>query len=190
MSQNPSNVFNAVRRSKQSNNRKINKLCVNDRVYTGDNVPDGFYDSLLDLKTVDYRNIQDSISFERYSSDYSNILKICELGTDIPKITLQVSTDILKSIRPNVNDIYSITALHFLNAGDIGVNHFFLLLEALLEDINNIKIEEVNTVHAAILFKGHSKDKTSSRSYRTISTCPLVAKALDIYIRDLNIDTC
>ena len=29
----------------------------------------------------------------------------------------------------------------------------------------------------------------SARSYRTISTCPLVAKALDIYLRDLNIDT-
>jgi hypothetical protein len=50
-------------------------------------------------------------------------------------------------------------------------------------------VEEVNTVHAVILFKGHSKDKTSARSYGTITTCPLVAKALDIYLRDLNIAT-
>ena len=33
------------------------------------------------------------------------------------------------------------------------------------------------------------KDKTSDRSYRTISTCPVVAKALDLYIRDLNINS-
>ena len=29
------------------------------------------------------------------------------------------------------------------------------------------------------------KDKNSDRSYRTISTCPLIAKSLDLYIRDL-----
>ena len=37
-----------------------------------------------------------------------------------------------------------------------------------------------------ILYKGHHKDKHSHRSYRTISTCPLLAKALDLYIRDLS----
>ena len=43
-------------------------------------------------------------------------------------------------------------------------------------------------MHAAILFKGHSKDKTLANSYRTISTFPLVAEALDSYIHELNID--
>ena len=33
-----------------------------------------------------------------------------------------------------------------------------------------------------VLYKGHNKDKESDRSYRTISTCPLLAKCLDIYI--------
>ena len=33
-----------------------------------------------------------------------------------------------------------------------------------------------------ILYKGHGKDKESDRSYRTISTCPLLAKCLDMYI--------
>ena len=32
------------------------------------------------------------------------------------------------------------------------------------------------------MFKGHGKDKESDRSYHTISTCPLLAKALDTYI--------
>ena len=36
---------------------------------------------------------------------------------------------------------------------------------------------------------GHSKDKGCARSYRSISTCPLTAKALDMYVQDLNIDS-
>ena len=31
-------------------------------------------------------------------------------------------------------------------------------------------------------FKGHGKGKTSDRSYRTISSCPFIAKAADKYI--------
>ena len=40
---------------------------------------------------------------------------------------------------------------------------------------------------AIVLFKGHNKDKTSDRSYRTISTCPVVAKGLDTYVRGLHL---
>ena len=94
----------------------------------------------------------------------------------------------MERIRPDVNDYNSVKVNHFLNAGQAGHAHFHLLLNSLIEDINNITLEEINTVHAAILFKGHSKDRGSARSYRTISTCPLVAKALDIFVRDLNID--
>ena len=83
-------------------------------------------------------------------------------------------------MKPNVMDLYSITAAHYTNAGDSGVKHFYLLLSALIEDISNITITEINAVFATVLFKGHDKDKNSDRSYRTISICPLVAKALDM----------
>ena len=36
-----------------------------------------------------------------------------------------------------------------------------------------------------ILFKGHNKDRESDRSYRTISTCPFLSKALDKYVGGL-----
>ena len=42
-----------------------------------------------------------------------------------------------------------------------------------------------NTVSACVLHKGHNKDKESDRSYRTISVCPIVAKALDMYAGSL-----
>ena len=36
-----------------------------------------------------------------------------------------------------------------------------------------------------VLYKGHGKPKDSDRSYRTISTCPLLSKSLDKYIGSL-----
>ena len=33
-------------------------------------------------------------------------------------------------------------------------------------------------------YKGHNKEKTSNRAYRTISTCPFISKSLDLYLRD------
>ena len=68
---------------------------------------------------------------------------------------------------------------------EAGFEHFFFLLSALIKNINLASLEELNTVWACILYKGHEKSKTSDRSYRTISTCPLLAKALDTYVGQL-----
>ena len=57
-------------------------------------------------------------------------------------------------MKPNVNDLYSITANHFINAGEPGIKHFHLLLAALIADISNLTITELNPVFANILFKG------------------------------------
>ena len=46
-------------------------------------------------------------------------------------------------------------------------------------------IDELNTVSACILHKGHGKDRNSSESYRTISSCPFLSKILDTYIGDV-----
>ena len=54
-----------------------------------------------------------------------------------------------------------------------------------VDNVNNASIEELNTAHGLILYKGHNKEKTSDRAYRTISSCPFIAKALDLYLRDL-----
>ena len=89
---------------------------------------------------------------------------------------------------PDVTDFFGLTPNHYNYAGPAGWDHFYRLLNALINDISNITIFEVNAVHACIFFKGHGKDKSSSRSYRTISTCPVVAKALDLFIRDLCLD--
>ena len=91
------------------------------------------------------------------------------------------------NMKKDVSDFYSITAMHYLNAGTSGHDHFHFLLNAVIDNVNLGGLSELNTIFACVLYKGHLKEKTSARSYRTISTCPLVAKALDIYIRELSL---
>ena len=55
-------------------------------------------------------------------------------------------------------------AMPLFYAGPIGWRHFALLLNALLSEICNTTIEEVNTAYACVLFKGHGKDKTLAKS--------------------------
>ena len=59
---------------------------------------------------------------------------------------MEVSTDILEKIRPAVYDFYSVTARHFLNAGEAGIKQFHLLRKALIGDINNISVDEVKSM--------------------------------------------
>ena len=68
------------------------------------------------------------------------------------------------------------------------MEHFHFLLNIIIAEINLSSLEELNTIWACILHKGHGKDKESDRSYRTISTCPLLAKALDSYVGSLYSD--
>ena len=88
-------------------------------------------------------------------------------------------------MKSHVIDIYSITAKHYSNAGDKGIEHFKELLNCVISDVNNATLEELNIALGIILYKGHRKDKNIDRSYRNISTCPFTAKAVDLYLRDL-----
>jgi hypothetical protein len=187
-SKDPSPIFKGIRSSKRTTAAKISKLTVGDKMYLGDNVKDGFFDSISQLKSRDSESLSASPTFSNFSALFSNILEVCKHGPLIPPISESESFRLIQRMKQTVNDVFGITVNHYAYAGPSGWKHFNLLLNILLSDINNTTIEEVNTVHACILFKGHKKDKTSDRSYRTISSCPIVAKALDLYIRDLHID--
>ena len=167
LSKDPSSLYRAIRRSKNTNSCKIQRLTVRDRVYLGDRVADGFFDSLSKLKTVDSESLERSPTYCDFSEYYEHIVEICAHGEKIPQITEAKSEEILKSIKAGVSDLYSITASHYTNAGELGIRHFHLLLTALIDDISKMDITEVNAVYANVLFKGHNKDKNSDRSYRT-----------------------
>ena len=174
-----------IRKRKMLSCEKIRELKFNGKTYVAQEVPNGFHDSIKSLKTKDQNNLDQSPSFQNCLSDYNNIIQICKNSLPIRPITLSESTDILKRMKPSVVDIYSITPYHYLYAGPSGLKFFNVLLNHLLEDVSSVEIREVNLAYACLLFKGHGKDRTAAKSYRTISTCPVVAKALDIYIRDL-----
>ena len=93
----------------------------------------------------------------------------------------------LRSLKKNVNDFFSITPLHFLHAGIDGIEHFKLLMNAVINNINYAGISELNSIYACVLYKGNGKNKIKAKSYRTISTCPLIAKALDSHVRNLSV---
>ena len=185
LSKDPSAAHRAIKSAKNVTATEIQNLKVNDKVYTGVDVPDGFYDSLSSLKAPDMSPLYSSPHFQETLLDFENVLKIAREGSRIPAISPKQSTELVLSLKANVNDFYSITALHFINAGFEGLEHFHFLLNIIIDEINLSSLEELNTIWACILYKGHRKDKESDRSYRTISTCPLLAKALDSYVGSL-----
>ena len=89
-------------------------------------------------------------------------------------------------MKKSVTDYYSITPSHYLNAGDAGLDHFNHLLNCIIADVNNASVEELNACYALLLHKQHGKSRNLDKAYRTISTCPLLSKALDLYIRQLH----
>jgi hypothetical protein len=184
-SRDPTSIFKSLRALKSSSSSKIKKLTVANKVYEGINVPDGFYDSLKSLKCPDMTSIHTSSSYQRFGLDYNMIIDICHAGIRIPPVSGIRATEILYKLKADVNDLYSITARHYLNAGMEGTKHFLFLMNHIISDVNLSSLDILNSVWAIILFKGHGKDRESDRSYRFISTCPLLSKALDIYVGGL-----
>ena len=83
-------------------------------------------------------------------------------------------------MKPLVIDLNRFTTFHFLQAGIAGLVHF-KLLHAFMIEINSTTIQDLTNTFALLLYKGHKKDSTLDSSYCTISTCPLIAKGLDLY---------
>ena len=121
------------------------------------------------LKQCNYEDLYAEQELADKFLDYDTIIELCQTHQCIPEIDIDKSTKLLKKIKKSVKDHYSITSQHYINAGQEGLLHFNLLLNGIITDLNNACLEELNTAHGLILYKGHRKDKNSDRSYRTIS---------------------
>ena len=162
----PKATYASIRRSKKAEHRKLNILKVGNDVYEGDEIPHGFYHSILHLKTKDIERLDHSTHYNDFLGDYDNIIKLCRDSPNMPTISESKALSLLHRLKPDVADFYSVTPKHYLFAGPLGIKHFTLLLNTLLENISNISITEVNRAYAVVLFKGHGKDRSSSSSYR------------------------
>ena len=185
LSKQPRDIFKAFKRNKTDDSSKLKALKVGNRTYTEQNISDGFFDSISQLKTL---QAVTASSFDRFSEDHRHITEICKSGRKIPKLSLSKAEELLRKIRPGVSDFFSITAAHYINGGVLTIKHFQFLINTIIDAIELAATDELNKIHAIILHKGHKKDKTLASSYRTISSCPFLAKALDIYLGDLSKD--
>ena len=165
------------------------KLKVGSLIYSGDRVHDGFFTSISQPKCKNKVSTQLMTHLSDTYEDYANIIELSKTGAAMDPISQVDVLNMLNRMKSDVLDSFNITPNHYRYAGPANWEHFRLLVNALIAIVENIDIIEVNRAHAVVLFKGHGKDKTCSRSYRTISSCPVVAKALDILIRDKNIAT-
>ena len=181
LTSNPSSLFRRIKSNKRDT-ISVNKLTVGNETFTGDDVGKGFFKSISNLKTRDHVQLQKCKTFKDFISDHSHILEICQQGQEIPLLDFSQAQELLMSIKPSVIDLFNVSALHYLHGGDPAIRHFQLLINAVLSDVQNYVLSEINTVHAIVLHKGHGKAKTFDRSYRTISSCPFIAKCADKYI--------
>ena len=187
-SKNPSEAYKHLKTARASFSKKISEIKVGDKVYSDKDVATGFYHNIENLKTNLDPATENCSKCIGFKFDYKLITEICKAGEKIPPLSLIEAEKLLHSLKPSVCDHWSISANHYINGGPIALKHFQLLMNLAFDDIENTTIDEVNTAHACILFKGHKKDKSLASSYRTISSCPFIAKACDTYIRNLSVD--
>ena len=174
-------LYSSVRKSKSSNSN-IQKLQVGNLTYSGDFVADGFYYALDELKNPDYSK---NISHQDSSYLYLQLLEIAKLGPPIPPPSVADSEKILKGLKPDVSDLYSISPKHYLSAGPEGILHFNSLLNAFTTNIALTSLPVLNCARSVVIHKGHGWPKTSHRSYRCISSCPMLSKGLDEWVGSL-----
>ena len=116
---------------------------------------------MTSLKSCDYEQLLQNPVIAEQFSNYEHILKLCKNKKPVPAISRQTAQGLLSRNKKNVADFYSITASHYLNAGEEGISHFEDLLNLIITDVNNASAEELNVAHGLILHKGHKKEKTS-----------------------------
>ena len=165
----------------------VHFLQVGKHTYTGDSVPDGFYEALSTLKVPEFSPTS-SPEFLSTSENYRHIIELAKSGPPLPSLSTQEAVALLKRVRPDVLDLFSISARHYLMAGLAGHEHFAALLNMIITNINLCTVAELNSTWSIMLHKGHGKPRSLCRSWRCISSCPLLPKALDLYVADLHRD--
>ena len=183
LSKSPKNISEAFKSAKSSESTKVKSLKVGENTYVEDKVADGFFHHVSKLKTLTEIT---ATSFDQFAEDHRHIVEISKSCENIPKISEAKAEALLRKIRPGVTDFFSVSASHYINGGPLTIRHFQFLVNTVLERIELAAIDELNKAHAIILHKGHKKDKALASSYRTISSCPFVSKAVDIYLGDLS----
>ena len=117
-------IFQSIKKAKSNSSSNINELKVGNQIYSGAAVADGFFSSLSSLKSINSESLANDPFFTQQSIDYEFIQEICDNGLKIPLITFDKASELLHKMKPNVNDFFSITPLHYINGGEHAISHF------------------------------------------------------------------
>ena len=121
LSKDPRNIFSYLRSIRKTKTKSIQSLTVGSKSYTGDRVGDGFYDSMTSLKSCNIESLKNDKDLSHHFSNYRHIMKICQAKQNIPPISVHAASKLLARMKTHVTDIYGITPLHYLYAGDEGI---------------------------------------------------------------------
>ena len=144
LSSDPRKLQAAVKSSKNAGTPTVHTLQVGKHSYSGDSVPDGFYEALLNLKVPDPPPSA-APDFLSTSEHFRHIIELSKSSPPLPSLSLQETENLLKRVRPHVLDLFSISAHHYSSAGIPGVQHFTSLLNLLICNINLSTSEELNS---------------------------------------------
>ena len=89
-------VFRKIKSAKMSSIKQIPYLTVGSETFHDEDVKYGFYKSISNLKSK--TNLA-GLENRNFMEDYRNILDICKNKRDIPKITMEKSTKLLKKMK-------------------------------------------------------------------------------------------
>ena len=103
MTDKPTDIFKFMRSNKPSS-REILELKVGNRVYSGDDIPDGFYESMTNIKSCDLGLLKSDENLADHFSTHQHILKLCEQEPNLPLISVTVSQDLLTRMKKDVTD--------------------------------------------------------------------------------------
>ena len=132
---NPASAFQAFRAAGRTSAPTVRRMHVGDKVYNGDCVADGMFDSLNTLKAPSMDDYDTLPPYNEAVETYNHIIKLASNGGQIPPLSLSDGEKLLRSLKSSVLNGYSITSLHFLHLGKEGVFHFVFLLNTIIEHI-------------------------------------------------------
>ena len=146
---------------KRSQAPALDTLHIEGEAFSGARVADGFYTALSSLKIPSDPALQPT---EAAKEIFSNIVKLCKAGAEIPPVSQDQAKNISKRLKPTVRDIYGNSPHHYIQAGDDGVTHYTFLLNLIIKDISLASLEELNSTWSYICFKGGAKQRDQASS--------------------------
>ena len=112
---------------------------------------------------------------------YEAILQRCLESTPIPEVNYETEHNFPSKLKPHITD-YSSDPNALSCHCCVGINCFKELLNLLIRNVALGNLLEINSVWSYMLYKDRSRPCDLGNSWRTISSCPLVSKAMDMYV--------